>query len=232
MATKAPKVQSLSQAVAALNPAYSGQLSLINKQKAGLGAKYDAQRSGLIAEKGEGFNAINDQATGRGGSFSGIPQHEQARYLSTKFLPGMQMADFQQNEEGIGFQKEAAALKAEQRMQAMGRIDSQKKDLFSWNMQMQSQQAQAREAEKQRQFQASQAAADRSFSASQKAAEDTGPSVNQYLQDAFGSYYSGENVKNGWTENVLAGNLASAYGMSRKDALKVAYKYRKQYYGN
>lgn len=90
MATQAPTVQSLSDVYNELNSAYAGGRDVINEQISGLGEKYGAQRTALEAEKVQGFDTINEQATGRGMAFSGIPLDEQAKYLSTKYLPGMQ----------------------------------------------------------------------------------------------------------------------------------------------
>jgi len=237
-----PQVQTLAQVMADLNPAFTGQEQVIQKKQAGLGAKYDARRAGITAEKGQGFNAINNQATGRGLSFSGIPIDEQATYLSTKYLPGLQEADYQQTEEGLAFEGRLAEIGTQKSTQALGRIDRQTSDLNSWNMQQASQQAQARENSLNRAAQAAEGAASRAASASEsranraesaaaRAAASAPPTVNQFMQSAFAENYNGANVKNGWTEGVLAGNLASAYGISRGDALKLAYSYRKQYYG-
>lgn len=169
MAT-APKVQTLAEAMAELNPAYAQSQQVIQKRQSGLGAKYDAQRAGITAERGEGFNTINNQATARGGSFSGVPVEEQSRYLSTKFLPGMQQADYQQNEEDLTLQGELAGINKEIRVGAIGRIDQQQSALNSWNMQQQQLQQQREEAEKQRRFQAEQSGLDRAASAAQSAA--------------------------------------------------------------
>lgn len=169
MAIKAPKVQTVAEAMAELNPAYSASKKVTNQRISGLGAKYDAQRAGITAEKGEGFNAINNQATGRGGSFSGVPVDEQARYLSTKYLPGMQMADFQENEEGLTYQQQLADMDKEARVTAIGRVDKQKSDLTSWNSARAAEEAAAREAEKQRRFSASEAEKQRNFTAGQNA---------------------------------------------------------------
>lgn len=168
MAT-APTVQTLAQAMADLDPAYAASRSVVERRRSALPQKYEAQRAGIYAERGEGFNAINNQATGRGASFSGIPQDEQARYLSTKFLPGLQQADFQQNEEDMRLEGELAGLGKEQRLSAQGRVDKQQSDLNSWNQMIAQQEFQAKEAEKQRQFQERQAAVQRNFTASQNA---------------------------------------------------------------
>lgn len=163
----APKVQTLADVMAELNPAYAAQESVIGQKQAGLGAKYDAQRTGITAAKGQGFNAINNQATGRGMSFSGIPIDEQATYLSTKYLPGMQQADFQQNEEGMEYEGQLAQIGTQKYNQAFSSVEKQKSDLNAWNMQQESIAAQAREAQLNREAQAREAAANRNFQAAQ-----------------------------------------------------------------
>lgn len=168
MAT-APRVQTLAEAMRDLDPAYAASRDVVTKRQQALPGKYDAQRAGIYAARGEGFNTINNQATGRGASFSGIPQDEQARYLSTKFLPGLQQADFQQNEEDLNLQGQLAGIDKEQRLGAQGRVDKQQSDLNAWNQMIAQQEFQAKEAEKQRQFQAAQAAEQRKFTASQNA---------------------------------------------------------------
>ena len=168
MAT-APRVQTLAEAMRDLDPAYAASRDMVAKRQQALPGKYEAQRAGIYAARGEGFNTINNQATGRGASFSGIPQDEQARYLSTKFLPGLQQADFQQNEEDLNLQGQLAGIDKQQRLGAQSRVDKQQSDLNSWNQMLAQQEFQARESEKQRQFQERQAAAQRSFTASQNA---------------------------------------------------------------
>ena len=184
MAT-APKVQTLAEAMAELNPAYAQSQKVIQKRQAGLGAKYDAQRAGITAERGEGFNTINNQATARGGSFSGVPVEEQSRYLATKYLPGLQQADYQQNEEDLTLQGELANINKEIRVGAIGRIDQQQSALNAWNLQQQQLEAQRREAEANRAFQAQQSALDRQQKASLAPAQ---PSANAQIRAYLDQY--------------------------------------------
>lgn len=203
MAT-APTVQTLAQAMADLNPAYAASRSVVEQRRSALPQKYEAQRAGIYAERGEGFNAINNQATGRGASFSGIPQDEQARYLSTKFLPGLQQANFQQNEEDLNLQGQLAGIDKEQRLGAQGRVDKQQSDLNTWNQMIAQQEFQAREAEKQRQFQERQAAAQRNFTASQNAIARAGkaPKKLSPYESAMGIIGAAAS-KGGVTSNVF-----------------------------
>lgn len=185
----APVVQSLAEVMGTLDPAYNGQQALIDQTRSGLGAKYGAQKTGLEATKVQGFNTINNQATGRGMSFSGIPLDEQATYLSTKYLPGLAAIDQQQNEEDMGLQRDSAKLGTEKANQALGIVEGQKKDLNSWNMQQESLAAQAREAAANRAFQAAEAAKSRSFTASQNA--PTGP-TNAQVVDSMNAWTKGK----------------------------------------
>ena len=115
----APQVQSVEQIIADLNPAYSGSIDVLNKRRAALPAQFQAQRSGLEAEKVVGFNQINNQATGRGISFSGIPLDEQANYLSTQYLPGIQQLALQENEQNLALDEALAGINKERRLKAM-----------------------------------------------------------------------------------------------------------------
>ena len=182
----APKVQTLAEAMAELNPAYAQSQQVIQKRQAGLGAKYDAQRAGITAERGEGFNTINNQATARGGSFSGVPVEEQSRYLATKYLPGLQQADYQQNEEDLNLQGELANINKEIRVGAIGRIDQQQSALNAWNLQQQQLEAQRREAEANRAFQAQQNSLSRASSSAGSAA--AAPSQNAQIRAYLDQY--------------------------------------------
>ena len=115
----APKVQSVEQIIADLNPAYSGSINVINKRRSALPGQFQAQRSALEAQKVVGFNQINNQATGRGMSFSGIPLDEQANYLSTQYLPGLQQLAFQENEQNLALDEALAGINKERRLSAM-----------------------------------------------------------------------------------------------------------------
>lgn len=222
-----PVVQTLAQVMADLDPAYAGQTSVVQQKQAGLGAKYGAQKSALTAEKAEGFNTINDQAVGRGAAFSGIPVDEQARYLATKYLPGVQAADAQMNEEDLTLQGKIADINADKTKTAYSTVQQQNQNLNSWNMQEAQLAAQARENALNRTASANESAANRAA----QAAVQTGPTPQQFLISSFTDNFSGDNQKNGWTENVLAGSFAAAYGLSRKDALAQIYDFRKKYYG-
>lgn len=189
----APQVQTLAQAIADLNPAYAASKDVVNQQISGLGAKYDGQRAGINAARGQGFNAINNQATGRGASFSGIPIDEQATYLSTKYLPGMMDANRQENEDGLALKGTLAGIDKEMRVGAQGRVDQQQSALNSWNMQQESLAATARENELNRKASAAEAAANRSFQAGQAASARQSSQVNVYddveamMQKAMGT---------------------------------------------
>ena len=162
----APQVQTLAQVMADLAPGYDEQAGVIGQQQQALTAKGAAQRQGLEAQKVEGFNLINDQATGRGASFSGIPQHEQANYLSTKYLPGVQASIADEQAGTLTLAQQLAQIRTNQRETALSRVGQQESALNQWNMQQMQIQAQAEQAAADRAFQASQAAASRSGASS------------------------------------------------------------------
>lgn len=132
MAT-APTVQALDQIMAELQPSVQGQVDVINQQKAASAGIYDAQRAGLDAQKVKGFNDINTQATGRGMAFSGIPLNEQADYLSTKYLPGVQAANAQQNMDALAYDRQSADLNANIFNRAFDWRNQQVLTLNDWN---------------------------------------------------------------------------------------------------
>ena len=204
MATQAPTVQSLSDVYNELNSAYAGGRDVINEQISGLGEKYGAQRTALEAEKVQGFDTINEQATGRGMAFSGIPLDEQAKYLSTKYLPGMQQLDYQQNAEVLTMRGQLADIDKEQRLGAMSRIDQQQSALNQWNLTQMQIQAQAAEAEKQRAWQAEQNRIDQQFQATQnasnRAARSSGGST--MAQDWAARVGAAATVKGGYVSST------------------------------
>lgn len=179
MAT-APTVQKLDQIMAELQPSVQGQVDVINKQKAASAAVYDAQRAGLDAQKVRGFNDINNQATGRGMSFSGIPLNEQAEYLSTKYLPGVQAANAQQNMDALAYDRQAADLNANIFNKAFDWRNQQVLTLNDWNKmlagqefskseRLESQSWQTSEREAGQNFTAGENQKERDFTASQNA---------------------------------------------------------------
>lgn len=221
----APQVQTIAQAMADLDPAYSASRNAIGQQQANIPIKYDAQRSGIRAERGQAFNTINAQARGRGVAFGGIPLDEQATYLSTKYLPGLQQADFQQNEENLALTKELAGIDKELRLGAVGRVDKQTSDLNSWNQMLATQKFQQEEAERDRAFRASQSALDRSASAAARGS--SGPSRGQIV-DELNAWTRGKTGVDGKLSpsDFRAGyQQAAKHGMSLEDYNAVMYQY-------
>lgn len=173
---KAPTVQTLDQIMASLQPGYSAQNKIINQQIANTDATYKANKLSLDAAKTQGFNQINTQATGKGTTFSGMPVDEQAAYLSTTYLPGVQKAQAQQQSDKLTLAGQAASLRTDQRNQALTLQGKQQSDLNAWNMTLMQQKFQAEQNEKDRQARAAEAAANRAATA---AAQPKGMSGSQ-----------------------------------------------------
>lgn len=161
----APTVQSLDQIMASLQPGYDAQQAIINQQSANTDATYKAQSLALDAAKTQGFNQINSQATGKGNTFSGIPVDEQANYLSTTYLPGLQQAQAKQNADKLTLAGQAAALNTDMRTKALDTQNNQQSAVNQWNLTQAQIEAQAREGAANR----AAAAASQSSAASEQA---------------------------------------------------------------
>lgn len=170
MAT-APTVQKLDQIMAELQPSVQGQVDVINQQKAASAGIYDAQRAGLDAQKVEGFNDINTQATGRGMAFSGIPLNEQAEYLSTKYLPGIQAANAQQNMDALAYDRQSADLNANIFNKAFDWRNQQVLTLNDWNKMLAGQEFSKSERLEGQSWQTSERVAGQEFSSSENQKE-------------------------------------------------------------
>lgn len=160
MAT-APTVQTLDQIMAELQPGYQGQREVIGKAIANTNETYKATDLALDASKTQGFNQINEQATGKGTAFGGVPIQEQADYLSTKYLPGKQAAKAKQQEDILTLEGQNAALDTDIRGKAFQSREGQVNSLNQWNLQKAAQEAAAEAARLERDFTASENAKSR-----------------------------------------------------------------------
>ena len=172
MAIQAPTVQSLDQIMAELQPGYTAQRGVIQKGIQNTNETYKASELALDAAKTQGFNQINDQATGKGvgRAFSGLPIVEQADYLSTKYLPGLQQAKAQQQKDILTLEGQNAALDTDIRNRAFSSRENQIGAQNQWNLQQESQRAAAEAARIERDFRASEAQKERAHQAAQAAA--------------------------------------------------------------
>ena len=172
MAT-APTVQTLDQIMAELQPGYTAQRGVIQKGIKNTNETYKASELALDAAKTQGFNQINDQATGKGvgRAFSGLPIVEQADYLSTKYLPGLQQAKAQQQSDILTLEGQNAALDTDIRNRAFSSRETQVGAQNQWNLQQQAQEAAAEAARIERDFRASQAEKERAAQNARAAAD-------------------------------------------------------------
>lgn len=176
----APAVQSVEQIISDLNPAYQGSIDVINQRRAQLPGQFDAQRQALVAEKVQGFNQINNQATGRGMSFSGIPLDEQANYLSTKYLPGLTALNQQQNDQSLALDESLAKINQDRRLRAMDVRQTQQSSLEKYL-------AEERERAWQQQKFAAEQALERAKMAQSAAANPT-PTTYSWSKNGAGGY--------------------------------------------
>ena len=203
MAT-APIVQSLDQIQAELQPGYTAQRQGIQKGIQNTNETYKASELALDAAKTQGFNQINDQATGKGvgRAFSGLPIVEQADYLSTKYLPGLQQAKAQQQKDILTLEAQNAALDTDIRNKAFSARENQVGALNQWNLQQEAQRAAAEAARIERDFRASQAEKDRAHQAAQAAANRAATAAAQ-PKGMSGSQLSS------WAANYVKGKQGS-----------------------
>lgn len=188
----APTVQTLDQIMASLQPGYQAQQQVIGKQIANTDAVYKGQQLALDAAKTQGFNQINEQATGKGNTFSGIPTNEQANYLSTTYLPGVQAAQAKKNSDTLTLEGQLAALNTDQRTKALDVQQTQQSAANQWNLTQMQLEEQAKQAALDRAASASAAASDRAYQASQAAStaealKTLTNSTGTYLESKKGS---------------------------------------------
>ena len=230
-----PQVQTLAQSMAMLEPAYGEQRALINEQIQGLGAASQVKRDRLDAAKVDAFNTVNDQALGRGvgAAFSGVPLHEQTKYLSTQYLPGIKDIELQEGAERMQLRGTLAQLNTQQNTAALSRIDQQQAALNQWNLQQAQLEAQRREAELDRIFQREERIAGQKFTASQNAAAaavkaPTSVVLSELFKGYKPAYAGGQKY---YTEDYIIPTLMDQQGMSRADAANAVYEYRHKVFG-
>lgn len=212
MAT-APTVQTLDQIMAELQPSVQGQVGVINQQKAASAGIYDAQRAGLDAQKVKGFNDINTQATGRGMAFSGIPLNEQAEYLSTKYLPGIQAANAQQNMDALSYDRQSADLNANVFNKSFDWKNQQVLTLNDWNKMLSGQEFSRGEREASQGWQAEQSRIDREFRSGEADKERqftaTQNAASRAASGGGGSQGVSGSQLSGWASNYVKGKQGS-----------------------
>ena len=201
MAT-APTVQTLDQIMAELQPGYTAQRGVIQKGIQNTNETYKASELALDAAKTQGFNQINEQATGRGLAFGGIPITEQADYLSTKYLPGLQQAKAQQRSDILTLEGQNAALDTDIRNKAFGTRETQVGAQNQWNMQQEAQRAAAEAARIDRDFRASEAAKER-------AAQNARDAANRAAQAAAQPKGLSGSQLSSWATNYVKGKKGS-----------------------
>ena len=202
-----PQVQSIENIISSQAPAYQSSIDVINQKKAAIPGQFEAQRMGLEGQKTNQFNKINNSATARGMSFSGIPLDEQANYLSDVFLPGQQRLVQQQNDMDLELQSALAAIDKERRLGALSTQASQQATLEDY---LKEQRAMAWEKEKFN-LDMAQRRAEAAASSAGSGTDLYADIFNTFTQTAGGDrYVSGVNYKQQKA-------FASQYGMSPEE---------------
>lgn len=162
-----PTVQALPDILASLEPAFAQTRNLYNTQKAGVAGQTQSSKMALDAKKVKGFNNINDQAAARGVSFGGIPLNEQAEYLSTEYLPGMQRIDEQATQRTDALSLALAQLEQDKYKTGLSTQQRQQDTLNTYLEQERARQAQLFLQQQRMEFERSENQANRNFTASQ-----------------------------------------------------------------
>lgn len=81
--------RTLQDIIASLNSVYQPQVDLYRQQQSQIPQQAQAQEDALGAKKDQAFGDILSGARQRGLGFSGIPLGEQAKYVSTDYLPAV-----------------------------------------------------------------------------------------------------------------------------------------------
>lgn len=213
--------ESLDKIISDLGRAYQPQVDVLNQQKAGLGARFDSQRSALDAMKVQGFNNINNQASSSGQAFTGFRPEEQANYLSTQYLPGIQALDQQKNDQSLELDKTLASIHSDKVLKATDLRGQQQRAYESYL-----------EAERQRAFQAEQnrleraAAAALAAAARQQAQPTAADLINAWGDQMYAAQGDKYRKNYAWENSSIKGQLLQM-GISGQDS----YKLRKQLLG-
>lgn len=127
-----PKVRSVNQILAELDPAFNPQRKVVQQQQAALPGLFEGQRQGLESRQRKEFKNIELGANRRGLLFSGIPLAEQAEFTSDVFLPSLTDLEQQRNERGFALQGALADLASQQRQLALATREQEKQRLFEF----------------------------------------------------------------------------------------------------
>ena len=112
--------RTLQQIITELNKADSGRVARAQTQKQGIGKQLEADEAALGSRKMQAFDSILEGARGRGLGFSGIPLGEQAKYVSTDYLPNLAKLRQGAQERRGGLEDFILGIGSENRKSAMG----------------------------------------------------------------------------------------------------------------
>ena len=169
-------------------------------------------------------------------SFSGIPLDEQATYLSTKYLPGLQQLDYQQNEADLSLDEALAKINQERRLKAIDIRQTQQSALEKYlaeqrQMAWEREKFAAQQALEREKIAATRAAAAGRSSGRGGSGVSAEQAIAQYMAKAGTRWRNGRIVtaKNA-AENAANNAYAAGYG-SYADMLRLAYQIRKRNFG-
>lgn len=199
-----------------LESIYAPQEAFIQKQIAELPSQYEPQKAAIEQAKVNAFRDIQKESFKRGRFFGGFQPAEQARYLGERYLPGLQQLTLSQQQAQQGLLGKMVELQAARATSRLNYAEQLRQEQI----------ARQREEE---QFQRQLALQRTQSSYSRGGGGEELPSKKQYLVQAFANYDPGKMPF--YTERQVIPALEAAYNISNEEAKKLAYSYRKQYYG-
>jgi len=218
------------------NAALKPQTDLLNKDIAANDASGVAQIAGLDAKQKTAFGQIEQTAQDKGQFFSGFSPDAQAGYTAGTYLPALAelqstIANTRSNLLGKKADLGKSAFDS-----AFQTREGDIKTANDWKRMTADQQFQREQTASTQAFQKAQAQLDRNAqaslaSANRQAQADNNPTTDQFLVQSFAGYQPRSQEFANYTEREVIPSLKANYGLSQKDAAKLAYSYRKSVYG-
>ena len=115
--------QKYNERITALGGLYQPQIQNIQQQISTLPQQYEAQKSSLQQAKENAFRDITKTAARGGMFYTGFTPREEARYLGTTYLPGLQQLSQQETTARQGLMGQITGLQAQQKAAGLSYLD-------------------------------------------------------------------------------------------------------------
>lgn len=226
----APQVRDLQSLISQYSAAFDPQRQQIDESIQANDNSGAAQQAGLAAQQQQAFRGIEQNAQNKGMFFSGFSPNEQANYTSGTYLPALANLQAAIAQTRAGLLGKRADLDTSARQSALGAQENDLSALNAWNTQQEQQRFQAEQARIAAEREAAENAKNRAASAAASSAKNAQPTTAQFLVQAFSGY--DPKTMQFYTEREVIPALQANYGLTKSQAEKLAYDYRKSAYKN